>query len=163
MKYIDEVDMVISTGGVSVGKKDIMHDVYALLGIQRTFWKIGIKPGAAMLTGTYRGKHVLALSGNPYAAYVDLHMVVRPVVNALNGNDHLEMLRQEVVLMDDYDRTSPIRRFIRTYVREGKAYLEGHTGGNGDIYSGHGVNAMLDIPAGSDKLKAGDTVTAVLL
>ncbi|MBE6042345.1 MAG: molybdopterin molybdotransferase MoeA [Clostridiales bacterium] len=163
MKYTDDVDLLISSGGVSVGKKDIMHDVFDFLGVERIFWKIGIKPGAAMLTGTYRGRQVLALSGNPYAAFIDLHMVVRPVINALNGNDHLEMLRETVVLMDDYDRPSRIRRFVRAYVREGKAYIEGHTGGNGDIYSGHGINAILDIPAGSDKLSAGDKVTALLL
>ena len=156
-------DAVITTGGVSVGKKDIMHDVYRILGVERTFMHVAIKPGMAMMAGKYRGRHILSLSGNPYAAYMNLHMLVRPVLAALNGNDHLEMRRLQAVLADDYGKKSPTRRFVRAYVQNCIAYLEGHTGGNGDIYSGHGANAVLDIPAGSGRLSAGDTVSALLL
>ena len=162
-KYADSVDMIVSTGGVSVGKKDIMHDVYALLGVSRTFWKIGIKPGAAMMSGNYKGKIVLSLSGNPYAAFVDLHLAVRPVVMTMNGNDHFGMVRSRATLMSDYDRPSPIRRFVRAFVQDGKAYIEGHLGGNGDIASGRGINALIEIPAGSDALKAGEEVRILFL
>ena len=116
-----------------------------------------------MLAGNCNGKYILALSGNPYAAFANLHMVVRPVLDALNGNDYLSMQRFEAVLMDDYGKSSPTRRFIRAYVNDGKAYIEGHTGGNGDIYSGHKANAMVDIPAGSGRLDAGDKVDVILL
>ena len=162
-EYVDSVDMIVTTGGVSVGKKDIMHDVYALLGAERTFWKIGIKPGAAMMSGNYKGKLILSLSGNPYAAFVDLHLAVRPVVMAMNGNDHFGMARSRATLMSDYDRPSPIRRFVRAFVQDGKAYIEGHLGGNGDIASGRGINALIEIPAGSDALKAGEEVRILFL
>lgn len=160
---LDGVDLVVTTGGVSVGKKDIMHDVFRLLGAERLFWRVRIKPGMAMLAGNCNGKYILALSGNPYAAFANLHMVVRPVLDALNGNDHLSMHRFKAVLMNDYGKDSPTRRFIRAYVNDGKAYIEGHTGGNGDIYSGHKANAMVDIPAGSGRLDAGDKVDVILL
>ena len=160
---IDDADIVITTGGVSVGKKDILHDVHRKMGVRRLFWKIGIKPGMAMLSGLYKGKPILSLSGNPYAAYINLHLVVRPVIDALNGNNHLSMIRSEAVLADDYGKASPTRRFVRAWVQEGKAFIEGHTGGNGDIYSGHGTNALLDLPAGSDRLNAGDTVKVLYI
>lgn len=162
-EYAGLVDVIVTTGGVSVGKKDIMHDVYAILGVERTFWKIGIKPGAAMMSGRYKGKSVLSLSGNPYAAFVDLHLAVRPVIMAMNGNDHFGMVRSRAKLMSAYDRSSPIRRFVRAYVQDGKAFIEGHLGGNGDIASGRGINALIDIPAGSDALEEGEEVSILFL
>ena len=159
----DKVDLIITSGGVSVGKKDIMHDVFSLLGVDRIFWKVGMKPGAAVLAGKYRNTLLLALSGNPYASYVDLHMIVRPALSEFTGNNRLEMIRGTAVLADRYDRKSPVRRFIRAFVQDGIAYIEGHTGGNGDITSGRHINAMLDVPAGSDELPAGAKVDVILI
>ena len=160
---VDEADIIVTTGGVSVGKKDILHDVFRMMDIERLFWRISIKPGMAMLCGKYRDKLILSLSGNPYAAYIDLHMAVRPVIDALNGNHHLEMKRTEAVLMSGYDKKSYVRRFVRACVNDGKAFIEGHTGGNGTVYSGHGTNALIDIPAGTGGLSAGDKVSVLLL
>ena len=162
-RHAGEADLVITTGGVSVGRKDIMHDVFRILDIDRTFWKIGVKPGMAMLSGMYGAQPVLALSGNPYAAFIDMHLAVRPVLMKMTGDTRLEMLRGSAVLTSDYGKKSPVRRFIRAYVQDGMAHIEGHTGGNGDIASGRGINALLDIPAGTEKLKAGDTVQVVFL
>ncbi len=159
----ESADLIVTSGGVSVGRKDIMHDVFTILGIERIFWKVRIKPGMAMLAGKLGKTLFLSLSGNPYAAYVDLHMIVRPVLSALNGSNCLEMIRGRAVLMDDYDRKSPSRRFIRAYVQDGKAYIDGHTGGNGDITSGRNINAMIDVPAGSGPLHAGTEVNVLLL
>ncbi|MBQ6621839.1 MAG: NTP transferase domain-containing protein [Mogibacterium sp.] len=162
-EWKDKVDFIVTTGGVSVGKKDIMHEVFDMMGIDRVFWKVGIKPGAAMMAGKYGDTLVLSLSGNPYASFVDLHMLVRPVVAEMTGNDSLEMIRQAAELVGDYTRESPIRRFIRCYVQDGKAYIDGHTGGNGDVSSSRHMNAMIDVPAGTGKLRTGDAVTVILL
>jgi len=159
----DRVDFIVTSGGVSVGKKDIMHDVFAALEVRSIFWKVGIKPGAAMLAGKNDNTLILSLSGNPYAAYIDLHMIVRQVLSAITGNDHLEMIRQKAVLNDPYDRPSPIRRFVRCFVQDGRAFLENHIGGNGDIAASRHINAVIDIPAGSDALPAGSEVTVMLL
>ncbi len=159
----DKVDLIVTSGGVSVGKKDIMHDVFAALKIDQIFWKVGIKPGAAILAGEYDNIPVLALSGNPYAAYIDLHIIVRHVLSAVTGNNSLEMVRQTAVLEDPYDKPSPIRRFVRCYVQDGKAYLEDHIGGNGDIAASRHINAVIDIPAGSGPLVKGNKVNVMLL
>ncbi len=159
----EKTDMIITSGGVSVGKKDIMHEVFSILGVDRIFWRVGMKPGAAVLAGRYGKTLMLALSGNPYASYVDLHMIVRPALSEFTGNNRLEMIRGTAVLMDDYDKKSPVRRFIRAIAQDGKVYIDGHTGGNGDISSGRNINAMVDVPAGSDKLPAGSEVQVILI
>lgn len=161
--HIEDVDMVISTGGVSVGKKDIMHAVYDRLGIERLFWRIKMKPGMAMMAGMYKGKPVLSISGNPYAAFADMQMVVREAIGMMSGSDHLKMASAKAVLTEGYSKKSPSRRFIRTYVEDGKAFIEGHTGGNSDITSGRGINALIDVPAGSDALNEGDEVTVLFV
>lgn len=162
-KWEGKTDLIITSGGVSVGKKDIMHDVFRILEIDTIFWRVGMKPGAAVLAGKMGSTVILALSGNPYAAYVDLHMVVRPALSELNGNERLEMLRGKARLASDYDKKSPRRRFVRAFCQAGIAYIEGHTGGNGDITSGRHINSMIDIPAGSDELKAGTEVNVILI
>jgi len=73
------------------------------------------------------------------------------------------MIRQKAVLNDPYDRPSPIRRFVRCFVQDGRAFLENHIGGNGDIAASRHINAVIDIPAGSDALSAGIEVTVMLL
>ena len=161
--WAGQTDMIVTSGGVSVGKKDIMHEVFSMLGAERIFWRVGMKPGAAVLAGRYGKTLILALSGNPYASYVDLHMIVRPALSEFTGNNRLEMIRGTAVLMDDFDKKSPVRRFIRATAQDGRVYIDGHTGGNGDISSGRNINAMVDVPAGSDKLSAGSEVQVILI
>ena len=161
--HSSDVDMIVTTGGVSVGKKDIMHAVYEQLRIDRLFWRLRVKPGMAMMAGMHEGTPVLSVSGNPYAAFIDMQMVVREVVRIMSGNERLTMTSAKVVLADSYDKNSPTRRFIRTVVNNGTAYIEGHTGGNNEITSGRGINALIDVPAGSDPLRAGDEVTVLFL
>ena len=161
--WTGQTDMIVTSGGVSVGKKDIMHEVFSVLGAERIFWRVGMKPGAAVLAGRYGKTLILALSGNPYASYVDLHMIVRPSLSEFTGNNRLEMIRGTAVLMDDFDKKSPVRRFIRATAQDGRVYIDGHTGGNGDISSGRNINAMVDVPAGSDKLSAGSEVQVILI
>lgn len=158
-----KADLIVTTGGVSVGKKDIMHEVYRRMNIRRIFWKVGIKPGAAIMAGKYNSTLILSLSGNPYAAFVDLHMLVREVVSKLTRNRSLEMIRQTAVLINNFQRESPIRRFVRCHIQNQKVCLEGHTGGNGDIAASRHINAFMDLPAGSGAKHIGDEVTVLLL
>lgn len=71
---LEQVDLIVTTGGVSVGKKDIMHDVLKILGAERIFWKMKIKPGMPTLCAKYKGKILICLSGNPFGASVNLEL-----------------------------------------------------------------------------------------
>ena len=96
-----------------------MHEGFSILGVDRIFWRVGMKPGAAVLAGRYGKTLILALSGNQYASDVDLHMIVRPVLSEFTVNNRLEMIRGAATLMDDYDKKSPVRRFIRAIAQDG--------------------------------------------
>ena len=90
-------DIIVTTGGVSVGKKDIMHDVIKLLDCERLFWRVAIKPGMPTLCAVYQGKLLICLSGNPYGATANLELLVRPVLAKLSGRNDLALKRKRAV------------------------------------------------------------------
>lgn len=73
----EKVDLFLTTGGVSVGKKDIMHEVVRRIGT-RLFWRVCIKPGAPVIAYTAGDMLGIALSGNPFASYATFELLTRP-------------------------------------------------------------------------------------
>ncbi|GMO24476.1 MAG: hypothetical protein Ta2B_03880 [Termitinemataceae bacterium] len=84
-QIIEEIDVFISTGAVSVGEKDIFHEVFDILGVKKLFWGIAMRPGGAMLCGIYKDKPLFCLSGPPFAAFVNFEVVVRPALDRIRG------------------------------------------------------------------------------
>lgn len=82
-------DALITTGGVSVGDKDIFHQALPLLGAETVFWRLNVKPGTPALYSTRRGKPILSLSGNPFAAAATFELLARPMLCALSGEERL--------------------------------------------------------------------------
>ncbi|MBR6712712.1 MAG: molybdopterin molybdotransferase MoeA [Selenomonadaceae bacterium] len=156
-----EVDLLITTGGVSVGKKDIMHDVVKKIG-ERIFWRVLIKPGAPVIGWTCGKVLGVALSGNPFAAYATFELLTRPVLAKLTRRADIFYSRGRGVLADDFPKKSPGRRFIRAQVKGDKVFLPSRHE-SGTLYSAVGCNALVDIPAGSDKLSAGAEVETIRL
>ena len=155
------VDLLITTGGVSVGKKDIMHDVVKKIG-ERIFWRIEMKPGAPVIGWTFGKTLSIALSGNPFAAYATFELLARPVLAKLSRRDEILYKRSRGFLVDDFPKKSFGRRFIRARVDGDKIFLPmRHESGN--LFSAVGCNCLIDIPAGSDMLRAGDEVEIILI
>lgn len=160
---IDEADCIITTGGVSVGKKDIMHEAIKILGARRLFWKVKAKPGTPVLASIYKGKPLISLSGNPFAALTNLELLVRPVLAAFGGDECIAPARKEAVMDCDFKKGSPTRRFVRACYDEGRITLPKGRHVSGVLASMAGCNCLIDIPAGTDGLQTGDPVSAVML
>ena len=156
-----ELDLLITTGGVSVGKKDIMHDVVKRIG-KRIFWRVLMKPGAPAIGWTC-GKFLgVALSGNPFAAYATFELLARPVLAKLSRRADILYRRSRGVLANDFPKKSLGRRFIRARFDGKKIFLPSRHE-SGSLYSAADCNALVDIPAGSDALRAGAEVEIILL
>jgi molybdopterin molybdotransferase len=170
-----DLDILISTGAVSVGDKDIMHEVFTLLGVERLFWGMACKPGSAVLCGVYHnvsqrddsGKLLLCLSGNPFASFTTLELLVRPTLAKLARRRDLEPRRLRARLKDPFPKKSPTRRFIRAKLAEPEGSAlplvslpEGHS--SGQLRSLLDCNCIVDIPARSPALSEGSEVEAVL-
>lgn len=155
-------DLVISTGGVSVGDKDIFHQALPLLGAEQIFWRVELKPGTPALYARYQGKPILSLSGNPFAAFTTFELLARPLLAALSGEPDLLLRQVEGVLDDAFDKASPARRFLRGRYAQGRVTLPaGHA--SGVLASLVGCNCLVELPAGSPPMCAGQTVRVWLL
>ncbi len=162
-EVVDSVDMIITTGGVSVGKKDIMHDVFELLSCKRLFWKIAIKPGMPTLCGLYKGKLLICLSGNPFGATVNLELLVRPLLAKITRMKELEVKRKQAITEDSFLKRSPVTRYVRAYYEDGYVRLPKGSNDSGILSSMIGCNCLIEILAGTEKIEKGELVWVVML
>ena len=155
-------DLLVTTGGVSVGDKDLLLEALSKLKAETIFRRIKMKPGSPAAFSIYRKKPVLSLSGNPFAAAATFELLVRPAIQALTQENHFAMKSKAACLENDFSKSSLQRRLIRGVLKNGRVWLpEGHS--SGVLSSFAGCNCFVDIPAGSDCLKAGERVTVLLL
>ena len=161
--YADRVDLFLTSGGVSVGKKDIMHGVVPALGAERLFWRVCMKPGAPAIAYT-RGRMLgIALSGNPFAAYATFELMARPAIARLAGETDVLMPRRRAVLADAFPKTCHGRRFLRARMEaDGRVSLPDQHA-SGSLFSAAGCDAFVDVPAGTPPLAAGTAVDVVIL
>jgi molybdopterin molybdotransferase len=158
---VAESDLIVSTGGVSVGEKDLLIRVLAEMGADIAFHGIRIKPGSPAIFSKCKGVRLLSLSGNPFASAASLELLVWPLLAAMTGDKRLGLARVTAELANDFNKKGGARRFVRGRFDGAVVRLpDGHS--NGQIRSMIGCNCLIDIPEGSGALKAGDRVSALL-
>jgi molybdopterin molybdotransferase len=89
---IDQIDMLVTTGGVSVGDFDVMPDVYARLGAETIFWKVLIRPGSPFRFARRGQIPFFGISGNPAASFVNSQLFVLPAIRKMNGESDKALL-----------------------------------------------------------------------
>ena len=156
-------ELVITTGGASVGDCDYMPRVLEGMGGRILFRKVALKPGGSMLAALVEGTPVLCLSGNPGAAAVGLLRVGAPCVKRLCERRDVFWPEMVVRLAQAYPKASPRPRVLRgsLVVRQGEALFDIHAAqANGAVSSLMGCDLLAEIPAGSPPLPAGTPVKA---
>ena len=157
-----QADLIITTGGVSVGKKDIMHGALEGIGARRLFWGIRMKPGMPTLCSVYENTLVISLSGNPFGAVVNMEVLVRPVLARLSHQDALIPKVEEGIMEDTFPKESRVRRMVRGVIADGRVTLPKGLHSSGVLGSMMGCNCLIDVPAGTKKLEPGDRVSVIL-
>ena len=160
---MNDVDVVFTTGGVSVGKKDIMHQVIQILHAKRIFWRVNMKPGTPAIYAVYENKPLLCLSGNPFAAIATFELMGKQLLYKLGQDPGLREVRKEAILQDEFLKESRGRRLIRAIYDEGRVYLPKGGHSSGILGSMVGCNCLIDIKPGTPKLDKGEKVEVVLL
>lgn len=157
-----DADVIITTGGVSVGAKDILHETLPLLGADRIFWQVRLKPGSPLMFSLYEGKPILSLSGNPFAAGATFELFARPMLAKMAGTEDLLPLVFPAVLGTPFKKHGRGRRFVRAHFRNGRVMLPiGHS--SGQLASSVGTNCLAELPPGDRPFVEGDTVRVYLL
>ncbi|MGA8381671.1 MAG: gephyrin-like molybdotransferase Glp, partial [Stellaceae bacterium] len=79
------VDLLVTTGGVSVGEHDLVREALAADGFDLDFWQIAMRPGKPLMAGRYRGTPMLGLPGNPVSSFVCALLFLKPAIERLSG------------------------------------------------------------------------------
>ena len=156
-------DLIITTGGVSVGEKDIMHEVVKKLGAGKLFWRVDMKPGAPVLAAVYNGTLILCLSGNPYGAAANFEFLARPVLAKLTGNVSWNMRRRRAAAQNSFPKQAGCRRFIRGVAEGHTVKICGGSHASGVITSMRDMNCLVEIPEDMPGVKEGEEVWVHLL
>lgn len=151
-------DVVLSTGGVSVGEYDFVKEALDALGVARRFWKVAQKPGKPLTFGTRGPTLWFGLPGNPVSALVCFAVYVRPALRRLAGHRLLHLPLVEATLAADQKKASGLTEFVRVRLTHGGDGWEATPmrSQSSGVLTGMAAGAGLLVgPAGEDRLLAG--------
>ncbi|MCM2321278.1 MAG: molybdopterin molybdotransferase MoeA [Pseudomonas sp.] len=153
-------DLILSTGGVSVGEADFLGQVLREEG-ELTLWKLALKPGKPLTCGHYRGTPLIGLPGNPAATLVTAGLLVRPYLLRRLGATRLEPLRFSVPAGFAWSKAGGRREFLRGRLEQGRAVLHPNQS-SGVLRSAAWADGLVEVREGST-LAEGDAVTFIPL
>lgn len=156
-----QADVLITSGGVSVGPHDLVRTIEAELGVEEVFWRVAIRPGKPVSFGFRADTLVFGLPGNPVSSLVGCELFVKPAVRALQGlADPLPPLEQ-ARLAASLRRNSARDDFVRARVRAtaGGLVAEPIVGQESHmIVRSAAADALVHVPRGEGELAAGEPV-----
>lgn len=162
----EKADIVVTTGGVSVGDYDILVDILDNWDGERLFNKIQMRPGSPTTVGVYNQKLLFALSGNPGACFAGFELFARPVLCGMQGIDPPDLPAFSAHLAEDFTNKGSFPRFVRgrTYVEDGKVFVQQVGMDKSSVVTSiKDADVLIQIPPGDVTLKAGDLVSALKL
>lgn len=159
-------DMIITTGGVSVGDKDFVTKAFQEICDDFLFWRVKIKPGTPIAVAMLEKKFMFGLSGNPAAAFITFQLFVKPVILKSLGYTNVLPLEVETTLLNGFTKVGKQNRFVRakTIYKDNQFFTElpeNHS--SGVISSLAGVNSLLFIPSGEGPYQKGQRVKVQFL
>jgi molybdopterin molybdotransferase len=159
-------DLLVTSGGVSVGAFDFTKDVLRRLGAELQLWRVRMRPGAPLGFGMLGAMPWLGLPGNPVSAMVTFELFARPLIRTQLGVAAVFRARVRVRLLEDISIAAPLTHFMRGIVRwetDGPSARLTGPQGSGLLTSMARANALLVIPADRPLVRAGESVDALLL
>ena len=166
-----DCDLVLTTGGVSVGERDLARDTVVAVGGALRFWRVRMRPGGPLAYGTLptRSGHVpwLGLPGNPVSTVVTFALFARPLLRRLAGDARVFRRAVPVTLVNAFSTHAPLTQFLRAQLDSApdgtlEARLTGPQG-SGLLTSAARADALVVVPEGVRTLDAGAPARALLL
>lgn len=160
-------DVVLSTGGVSVGDYDLVGEALKRAGVDVHFWKVAIKPGKPLLFGMRGHVPVVGLPGNPVSAMVTFEVFVRPALRRVAGHAAPYPALISVALEHDHRHATGRTEFARASLRadeRGQAIARLHAlQGSGSLPAMAGVDALVVLDADAERFTRGQQLLALPL
>ncbi len=154
-------DILLITGGVSVGKYDYVKEVLEELGVEIKFWKVNIKPGRPLVFGQFKRTLVFGLPGNPVSTSVTFLQFVRPALHKMGGRAPSPPLSIHALIDHDFSKSDGKRHYVRCIVESIDGQLRARSTGtqsSGVMSSMSKANALMIIPEDVTHLQQGDSV-----
>lgn len=155
-----DCDIIVTSGGVSVGDYDLVKDVLAGLGTRIRFWKVAMRPGKPLVFGRIKGIPVFGLPGNPVSSMVSFEIFVRPLILKMLGGKY-ERKEVEAVIEEGLDKKRGFKYFLRAITSWDKgAYTTRTTGpqGSGILKSMALANSLIILPEEKENIRKGEKV-----
>ena len=160
-----EFDLMVSTGGVSMGDFDVVKDVLEQIG-NLDFWKVAMRPGAPQTYGTIDGTPFFGLPGNPTSTMVGFELFVRPALRKMMGFAALDRPTVQATLAHDVKKKSDRRYFLRgrlTTTDDGYIVALSGAQSSAMLTSMHRANCLVSLAEGESFFSAGSAVTCIRL
>jgi molybdopterin molybdotransferase len=159
-------DVILTSGGVSVGKYDLVKDTLTQLGMRVKFWKVAMKPGKPLVFGTIGNKPVFGLPGNPTSAMISFEQFVRPALLKMMG--HLNLFRPliEAELAEEIKMKGDRLHLVRCKLFEKDGVMFASTAGNqssGALRSMILADGLMILPPDKTPFTAGSRVRVQIL
>jgi molybdopterin molybdotransferase len=155
-----ECDVVITSGGVSVGDFDFVKAALERLGGELIFWKVAVKPGRPFVLGQCKKKLVFGLPGNPVSALVTFLLLVRPALLRLQGAASPFLTAYPGVLAEAFVNRGERRHFMRVKIDGAGNVRSAGTQASHILSSLAEANGLVDVPPGKT-LPMGETVSVL--
>ncbi|HEY7532992.1 MAG TPA: gephyrin-like molybdotransferase Glp [Nitrospiraceae bacterium] len=159
-------DILVLSGGVSMGDYDFTKAVFRDLGAEMNFWKLAIKPGQPLAFGKIQGKLAFGLPGNPVSSMVTFEQLVRPALLKMTGHRSYGRPVLRAVFQEKFRKRTDRRHFLRgVLTQEDGVFKVRTTGdqGSGILTSMVKANCLIDVSVEVEQLNPGDLVTVQLL
>ncbi len=157
---LGDVDLILSTGGVSVGEADYLGAALREAG-ELALWKLAIKPGKPLTFGHYRGVPVLGLPGNPASTLVTFGLLTRPYLLRRQGVADVTPLRFEVPAGFEWTKAGTRREYLRARIDQGQVRIYKNQS-SGVLRSAAWAEGLVEVREGSTP-KPGDNVPFIPL
>jgi len=159
-------DVIITTGGVSVGEYDYVKDALEATGAKIEFWKVAMRPGKPITFGTIKDKLIFGLPGNPVSCMISFEQFVRPALLKKMGHKHLYRPCLWATAKEDFQAKKNLTYFlrVRVFCQDGELFAT-TTGnqGSGILRSMVQANGLMIVPPDKKKVKAGEKMMVQIL
>lgn len=159
--YAGQVDLVITTGGVSVGEKDFIPQGLALLKAEELFHYVNLKPGTPVMAAKWQESVILSLSGNPFAAFVNFQLFYWDLVAHFYHCEAFALKEKWGTVVSGEMEAGRIRRFIRATYTDGRIQIAPRGHRSAIFHTTIATNCLVEQPVG-EKIQPGSIVKVYL-
>ena len=161
-----EADGLITSAGVSMGDRDLVCEVLQVLGVERQFWKVDIKPGRPTAFGLKDGKPIFSLPGNPVSSMITFEEFIRPALLKMMGHQRVIKPFIKAIMQETINKKPGRVQFLRVrVVNDGEQLLASSSGdqNTGIVRTLLRANGIAVLPADREQIMAGEEVNVQLI